>query len=279
MYELGYVKKRKRKIIAAVAMLLGGTGVGALSIVAFLGRFVGTFTVTVDNGEVKLALSETSSFENPESMLIIRELRPYAENTIAALPSHDELDSELTPYTYGAIYDDKENWIKMEYFKYTYYVKNVGNKSARYEMSINIVEEKPAADGRTLRDTVRIMVYDNEGMDVSSHDYRIYAAPKIEEYNFNSSGERVKQEFVARPPENKTEDEEHPLADPFVSDNVVARYQVDGFLIDDIKRYTIVTWLEGNDPEAETVDENGNKKDPPYGASLKLGVTINAYES
>jgi hypothetical protein len=278
MYELGYVKKRKRKVLAAVASLIGGTGVGALVIVAFLGRFVGTFTVTVDNGDVKLALSEHSAFEEAASMLRVNELRPYTETTITALPSDGQLDNEETPYTLGAIYDDEGNWEKVEYFKYTYFVKNVGNKSARYEMTVNIVDEVPADDGRTLYDTVRIMVYSNDGADPNAHERRIFAAPKLEEYNYNANGDRTKQEFVSEPPANKTEDPEHPLAETF-EDRVIARYTVDGFGIGDMMRYTIVTWLEGNDPEAETVDSQGKKKDPPYGASLKLGVEIKAYES
>lgn len=278
MYELGYVKKRKRKVLAAVASLIGGTGVGALVIVAFLGRFVGTFTVTVDNGEVKLALSETSAFEEPASMLRVNELRPYTETTLTALPSASDLDNEETPYTLGAIYDDQDNWIKVEYFKYTYFVKNVGNKSARYEMTVHIVDETPADDGRTLYDTVRVMVYSNSGDEPNVHERRIFAAPKLEEYNYNANGDRTKQEFVAEPTADKTEDAAHPLAEPF-EDRVIARYTVDGFGINEMMRYTIVTWLEGNDPEAETVDSQGKKKDPPIGASLKLGVEINAYES
>ena len=64
MYELEYVRKRKRKIRAAIIGGISAIGVSVLVIVAFLGRFVGTFTVTVDNGEVKLALSETSADGN-----------------------------------------------------------------------------------------------------------------------------------------------------------------------------------------------------------------------
>ena len=61
------------------------------------------------------------------------------------------------------------------------------------------------------------------------------------------------------------------LAEMFETDHTVATLSTKGFTKGEIKRYTIVTWLEGED-----IDAQGN---PPKGGNLKLGVTINAYEN
>ena len=47
---------------------------------------------------------------------------------------------------------------------------------------------------------------------------------------------------------------------------------VDNFIRNDIRRYTIVFWLEGYDPQSRPDEEH------PEGATLKLGVDISAYE-
>ncbi|MBQ9458152.1 MAG: hypothetical protein IJU64_06625 [Bacilli bacterium] len=273
MYELDLVRKRKRKIAAWIVVGASTSGLVSLSIIAFLGRFVGTFTVSVNNGEVGLSLSEKASFEKPESLLRIDDLRPYEETTFHALPSGEVLDNEDSPYTLGANYDDKNAWTTLNYFKYTFYVKNVGKKTAKYDISFNITESKPTDDGteRKLDDTLRVMIFDNEA-NSTEHNYKVYAK-EAAEYNYLPDGTRTRREFIAEASYDRTEDEDHPLAELFLSGETVARYTVPGFRADDIRRYTLVAWLEGEDRQSR------DDMTPPVGATIKLGVEINAYEN
>ena len=62
-------------------------------------------------------------------------------------------------------------------------------------------------------------------------------------------------------------------AEQFESPNVVTTLVVSNFKPDEVRRYTIVNWLEGYDPQSN------NYSAPPKGARIKLGVEINAYEN
>ena len=71
----------------------------------------------------------------------------------------------------------------------------------------------------------------------------------------------------------QTEDEDHPLAISFEDPKIIHTYSRDRFFASQIRRYTIVSWLEGED--RDSVSSKGN----PVGATLKLGVEITAYEN
>ena len=84
------------------------------------------------------------------------------------------------------------------------------------------------------------------------------------------------REFVSYLPksdEDRIESVEHPLAQTFADSKTVAEYKVSGFATQQIKRYTIVIWLDGNDPQSNPELEY------PEGATLKLGVDIAAHEN
>ena len=240
------------------------------AIVAFLGRFVGTFTVTVNNGDVNLSLCESSTFDKPESLLRLQNLPRYEEFTYKHLPDPALLDSEDTPYTYGAIRNPETQEVtSFNYLKYTFFVKNVGSTVAQYQIKYNITENKPASDGRSLLDTMRVMIFDHEASS-EKHSYTVYAK-EAAEVNYKADGTPTMQEFIAEYPFNDTEDEDHPLAEKFSSSDLVTDYVVTGFGPDDMRRVTVVIWLEGYDPQSVG--------QPPEEASVKLGVTITAYEN
>ena len=279
MIALELVRKRKIRKIAAIVAFIGFGGVGSLGIISFLGRFVGTFTVTVDNGEVALSLDEKLAFENPQSYLRINKLPPYVETTeVHRLVNLEDLENEENDYTFGmrtSPTQDGDVKEVMHFFKYTFYVKNVGATRAKYNISVNILENKPTQEDtpRYLDTTLRVMIFDHDSAD-DSHDYTIYAKPTTKGLNYLADGvTKTNREFVADPPKNvaRVESERYPLAEPFVSADTIARYDVPDFGPQDIRRYTLVTWLEGSDP-----DSTGST---PLGASIRLGVEINAYEN
>ena len=277
MYDLLYVRKHRRRRIAALVSLISAIGVTSLVVVSFLGRFVGTFTVSLTNSAVRLSLSEKQAFTETTSYIIVDKLNPFEENTFRNLPPVDVLDNEDTSFDYGKNVSEMNGQETLEYFKYTFYVKNVGNTIAQYNMSIKIDEKSKANDGtnRTLDETMRVMVFENDPTLLEdTHDYKIYAKPS-HEVNYDKDGNRTYQEFVSEFDEKTNkEDDEHPLAESFLADGkTVAKYSVDNFGKSDIRRYTLVIWLEGADPDSD------NKKNSPVGAKIKLGVEITAYEN
>ena len=277
MYDLLYVRKRRRRRIAALVSMISAIGVTSLVVVSFLGRFVGTFTVSLTNSAVRLSLSEKQAFQDTTSYLLIDKLKPFEENTYRNLPGADILDNEDTEYDYGKNISELNGQETLQYFKYTFYVKNVGSTIAQYNMNIKIDEKSRSNDGtkRTLDDTMRVMVFENDPRsDEETHDFKVYAKPS-HEVNYDKDGNRTYQEFISEfDPKTNKEDDDHPLADSFLADGkTVAKYSVDNFGKSDIRRYTLVIWLEGADPDSD------NKKNAPVGATIKLGVEITAYEN
>ena len=276
MYDHLLIKKRRRRRIAALVSLITGIGISSLVLVAFLGRFTGTFTVKLANSSVKLSLSDKEAFDNPTSYLSLEKLDLFEENTYSNLPEQEFLDSEDTPYNAGCYTNDSGETI-MRYLKYTFYVRNRGGKTAKYDLKVTLVDRNKSTDGseRTLDDTLRIMVYENDVVESTGEAYHtvgIYAK-EAAEYNIDKEGNRTRREFVSTYPYLNEEDDDHPLATSFESSSVVTTYTRGGFLEGQTRKYTLVVWLEGEDPQSEYL------KDAPVGASIKLGVEITAYEN
>ena len=270
--ELGYVKKRKRKKIVAVLTAIATMGVGVFVLVSFLGRFVGTFTVSLDTGSVKLSLSEKSSFDDATSYIKIDSLPAFDLYSFTDLPAADEVDDENS--TYGTVKDSHGN-ASMKYFKYTFFVRNSGNIAADYDLKVNLTKNLPSADGRYLDTFLRVLVYENDASS-NEHSYTVYAK-KSETPNPTfgyEEGDTTFKEYVSytRLDDAKNDNIAFPgFAEMFESDNVITTIPVRNFQKDEAKRYTLVVWLEGYDQQA--------KGNPPEGGNLKLGVTINAYEN
>ena len=272
--DLGYVKKRKRRKVVAITTAIASAAVGVFVLVAFLGRFVGTFTVALDTGDVKLSLSEKSSFDSPTSYIKLDSLPAFDLSSFTSLPSAEEMDNEDTTYMYGTVKDSKGN-ASMKYFKYTFFVRNGGNIAADYDLKVNLTKNVPSADGRYLDTLLRVLIYENNA-ESNEHSYTVYARKSElpnNTYGYEE-GEITFKEYISynNPTKAKAHNDAFPgFAEMFESDNVIATLPVRNFQQGDVKRYTLVAWLEGEDQQAE-----GN---PPEGGNLKLGVTINAYEN
>lgn len=268
MYDLSFVKKRKARKIVAIASLFSTVGITSLVVISYLGRSTGAYTISLTNSLVRLTLSRKLDFVDQTSYLKYEGIKNFEENTYKSLPADSILDSENTPYTYGAVGDAING--RYAFLKVTFYVKNVGKVSANYVMDVNISGNTKANDGtgRTLDDTVRLMVYDNNPEE-NTHNKRIFAKAAYMN-NIDRNGLPTYREYVAETADQ--EDDSHPLAEVFHSNDIVARYNIESFKPDDVRRYTIVMWLEGYDPQAR-----GGPV--PEGASIEFGVKISAYEA
>ena len=99
------------------------------------------------------------------------------------------------------------------YVAYTFYCKNAGEEAVTYEYQLYIANMT-----LDIEKAVRVRVY----VDGEATDY-------------------------ARTRTDGTGPE--PGTTEFVSESVIARDQISGFKPGDVTKYTVVIWLEGNDPE------------------------------
>lgn len=291
MYEEKYVARKKKKIAAAIIAGVTAMGIGALCLVAFLGQYVGTFTVTLNAGKIELAMSTTKSFESPTSFLMINQLPVFHEYTYSEiLRKAADIDNEETLWyqkAAGATYkgDDAEDPLNvdgLDFFKYTFYVKNVGTIPCGYQFRINITENTLSTDHRSLADTLRVCLFSNEG-NSNEHEHTVYAK-RAAVNNGRTDGDQF-DEYISLAPEKC--DAAHPFygyATQFSGTNqsdigAICSIKTDNFEPEEIRRYTIATWLEGNDLQANReISGTGKKEGAPKGASIKLGVEISAYE-
>ena len=273
MYELEYVKKRKRRKVAAIVGGVSTIVVATLCIVSFLGRSVGTFTVSLDTGNVKLTLSQQSNFATQTSFLRIDNLPTFQEFTYGTFEEKygdEKIDSEETDLSLGGNTKSDGTITSLNFFKYTFFVKNVGESPARYNFTVNILDRQADTTtdvARTLDKTIRVMIYDND-QSADTHDKKVYAA-RYPESHIDENGEKswASPITVANP--------DDPVyagyAEEFQNERVITTLSVADFDIGDIRRYTIVIWLEGY--QSSHLDE------APKGANMKIGVEINAYEN
>ncbi len=278
MVNLEYVKKRKRRKLVAIITAISSMCVAVVAIVSFLGRYVGTFTVSLHTGNVKLSLSEIGTFDTQDtttsSYLVVDELPPFTESYFDNVVSrgHNLIDNNETTYEdVGMVDKSITSKDVLSFFKYTFSVKNTGTVYAGYNFYLRITE---SINGKELLDIMRVAIYINDGK-TDNHKFETYARMSDEENKYiDENGElQVTYREYLSPKKGQTEFLESDMVDRMFYDednNIIAHLPVRNFKPDDINRYTIVLWLEGNDPQC--------KNEAPEGATIKLGVEINAYE-
>ena len=155
-----------------------------------------------------------NKFDNVKYALTLSETRDF-KNPVARLNSKAEqdvtnIDGNWLPKDLDMI-DGEHNGDN--YVAYTFYCKNAGKETVTYEYQLYIVNMT-----LDIEDAVRVRLF----VDGESTDYAKTAT--------DGSG-----------PEPGTVE--------FVSEGVIVREQIANFAPGDITKFTVVIWLEGNDPE------------------------------
>lgn len=272
MVESRYIVKRKRKKFAAIMSAIASGAIATLVIISFLGRRVGSFTVKMNSNEVKLALSQTKSFDEGTTYLMVDSLPSFDINEYITFVDDAKFDTEETTYKDALDIDPRTGKANsIYYFKYTFYVKNVGEIPANYTMTLNIADNvKPSNVSYGYDDILRIKFYDNEAdSEEHSYDDKIYAKRirNGENQYTDSEGNPIYSELIYG---------EEGSADfvgyctNFENDTTIFTKFRENFVPGASRRFTMVMWLDGNDSQA--------KGDSPDGGSLRLGLNINATE-
>ena len=264
MYELELVRRRKRRIRAAIIGGVGSIGVATFCIAAFLGHRVGSFTVSLEAKNAQLTLSEKSDFKNRTSFLRVGDVPGFQEFTYAKFRNYGDavIDGEEYDYKTG-IRVNKKGKEHTDFLKYTFYIKNIGEDPATYDFSLQILDVVATEQEQSLEDSFRVMVYVDGVPTVYAKRLQV---PHIE------NGE---PDYRAPVSVNKGDASiDFPFegyAEMFNSSQEVMSEKQRNLESGEYRKYTIVTWLEGfqSSGDAEALE----------GASIKLGVKINAYEN
>ncbi len=206
-------------IIVGVLIILLGLGYACTAVINSAGRF----TVSMAGNLYGIQLADNEDFENPTLQLYgsaVENMDNITKHWL--LNQNGELGDDPVYENYAAIdkvYGDHNG---TNYLAYTFAVRNAGeaqdgeDATVDYLASLEIVTAYKGAD-----EAIRAMVFIN-GKPTT------YAKPQV-------GTENAKETFAA----DKN----------FVSDTVVMQYTRKNFEVGDSDRYTVVVWLEGEDPE------------------------------
>ncbi len=216
-------------IVLLVLMLILGIGYCSASILNKAGRF----TVSLNPNEYGITLSEFEDFREPTLNLygdpienmdnITKEWLLNKKGELGNDPVYDKFEDLDT------IWGEHNG---TNYLAYTFGVKNASaddeKEPIRYQVTLNLLSKTKGAD-----EAVRVAVFKNG---VST--------------------------IYAKKPQPKTKHEIEPFeADKnFVSDSIVMQETRSGFKLGDVDRYTVIIWLEGEDPECVNDIMGGDAK-------------------
>ncbi|MCQ2399289.1 MAG: hypothetical protein MJ072_02150 [Clostridia bacterium] len=209
---------RHRKLSKIVPLIMAATAVLLVMVyvISIMYTRFGSFTVSVNKYhqvQYGLSLSENASFSKATSRLNCRASEMITNIDGATLEGID----------FGAVdgVNSGEN-----YLCYNFYCKNTGRDGVSFEYSMNIADMT-----LNIEKAVRIRLITNlNGGTATTVDYA--RAQGVDENN-NQIPE--------------------PNTTPFFSKYIVMQETVNDFKVDDIMKFTVVIWLEGNDPDC--VDE------------------------
>lgn len=253
MYDLELTKKKKRRKRVAIITSICSIGVAALCIVAFIGRKVGTFTISLRNEDVSLTMDTKHEFPNPTSYLHVVDVPPisgpHSYGWFETSPDRgwDQIHNE----DYGPELGKDSNVDGLRFFKYTFFLKNNGSINAAYDMKINLIDKHDPTNGsEPLIEYLRIMVFEDEVRQVYARRTKTDESPENPDRKEDIYGPGTgKAELFEENNNNRLVTWKNKLE--------TGKY----------KKYTILFWLEGEDPECKVV---------PDTAWIKMGVTINA---
>jgi hypothetical protein len=267
-----YVKRRKRKIIAWIAFGVGAVGCAVFAIIAFLGQVSGNFSITLNQvDQVKLGMSTESGFTDPASETsYLRAVGLTSASAISAdiMPEDSELDSNVGGPKNGP-----------NYLVYTFFIKNTSTAKVSYNVSLNIDSYKnPKNQAVSLLAILRMRVYENlvNADSTLTHSMKTYGQAATAPFTKSdgtieyrdpislctkySDGTKVLPTTL----EGNMKAENVGWCDPFESNTVAYDRIYTDLPSQDVVRYTVVVWLEGNDPDCIG--------DEPVGASVTFSM-------
>lgn len=205
-----FVVRATAKSIRRRSVLLKVSSVIVAMSVSLLLGFYGFFAFADDLGNFSIGIEQT----NYERGISLSNTRDFASPTVYisadAVEGMNNITESWLPKDIDSV-DGPHNG--ENYIAHTFYIKNVGDIEISYLAEIKILEARKEAD-----EAIRVKIY-KDGESVT------YAK---------------KQKGLEIPEPNTT---------PFYSIDKVMSQTVQNFKVDEIHKYTVVIWLEGNDPE------------------------------
>lgn len=237
---------RKNGLWAMLASLIGLLSV--MYLFSMITEMKGHFTVNLSSSMFRngFALCETPDFSNPSANLFMEQTQVLNPTSFGSLPSDvDEHDG---------VYSDAT------FFAYTFYLRNDGEDTFDYNYMLEISSET-----KELSSATWIMIFENDMM-------RFFAEPNAETGQSEVIPNRSITNMGYKNPRLITKSKDRTQFEllgsrgdisyyrivpiDFIDEYEIERNTVYGFNPGDVHKFTVVMWLEGDDPDCtdERVD-------------------------
>lgn len=282
-----YAKRYRQKLITNAVLIVSLLLITALVIIAYLGSLIGNYTIQLKADRRVLTMADNIYFNNSTVRLVAESLEDCGPLSEADLPDDATIDADVfkssdASHNGGDEYDGK-------YLAYTFYVMNVSDLEQNYIVSLSIGGiNVPTNTGYLIDEILRVRLYQNEvilNQDdtiITKNDSTTYAKRTRHEVKFGGDIPDDTRECVGahgRTPNDDTDysvclrkdnsgryvPDESYRATQFLTDTKIL--ETDNIIKEHgVVRFTVVAWLEGNDPECTGL--------VPESAAIKLAMTI-----
>ena len=262
-----YTAKRDSQDIAKQVRWKRRAGIALITLVAVLFLIwimtwllttIGDLVISVDSGAAKkgISISENEDGSGATHKLSANMVKEVTNITYDWLPA--TLDLEASGSHNGR-----------NYLAYTFYLTNNGSETLNYQSMLQSVKAAKDAD-----EACRVMIYKNGEPEVFAKENRgltsADGSPEPFEKIFKKeipanytppTAEEI--EAAAEQPQNKelvNHTDEEIVIQPFVDSKTVFNTEVEGLEPGQTDKYTIVMWIEGEDPECLDVIRDGYVK-------------------
>lgn len=249
------VRWKRRAGIALAALL---AVLFLIWMITWLLTTIGDLVITVDSSAAKkgITISENADGSGGTTKL-----------SAMMVPDVTNITYDWLPATLDIEADGSHNG--KNYLAYTFYLTNNGKETLNYQSILQSVKAAKDAD-----EAIRIMVYknaepevfakENRGLTSSNGDPEPYEQIFKKEVPENYTPPTPEElEKAVEQPQNKelvAHTDEEIVIQPFIDNKTVFNTEIDGLEPGQTDKYTIVMWVEGEDPECLDVIRGGYVK-------------------
>lgn len=221
---------------------------GTMLVMSVFNQLSGNFTIALSNGLYKegFTLCEHADFENPVLHLFCEPATACPAISITELPDDiDDIDGE---------HHDT-------YFAYTFYIKNEGETTVNYNWELTLNDEE-----NNLSDAAWIMLYEDGKQKFYAKPSKNGGAEALPAFSDNNRGytEKPLAADSANPGEqyqritvNSRGEFNRIIPYMFKNEKVAVAGKMEDVRPKNVHKYTVVIWLEGDDPECTNAVKNG----------------------
>ncbi len=275
-YTEKYAARRRRRIFASFMLLVSTIAIVTFVLIAYLGNEVGRYTIQLKSNNTQLTMDYSRDFTRPTTLLRADSLEKVYPIMADSLPDDETIDNQAGSHN-GEYRDQYDDFVYSLYFAYTFFVKNTGDTPADYQVWVRLKTSTSGnPDEVSIDEYVRVRIYENrddETVETMTHDSRTLAK-RTNQIIYDEENQPEYRECVARTSDdyetcvaNKSINAQR--AEEFLNVQEITRYEITGFAPLAVMRYTVVVWLEGDDPDC--------RGQIPTNASLEFSMDISSF--